>query len=610
MKNIKRHLFHSKIHQIAGCSPHFWLKNALFSNPPKLRGFWRYPVYFCITGNFTRIALLTVLSVIFLITNVYANNVNLAFGKFATQSSTYPHYTDPLASKAVDGNTSGYFWDASTTHTKKQQGAWWQVDLEEIQTIGQIIIYNRTDCCKGRLNNYKVIVSTEENFNAITYEQKFRSIPNPKIVIDLGVNGKQGRFVKIQLLGNNYLSLAEVQIIATENSCNIKKKIRSFSEIDVSSMFNDFSGLQNAPLFPNFYAFAAINDDGTITAWGDASSGGSNAPSDNDYIKIYSNIKAFAALKYDGSIIAWGDVDYGGSDAPIDNGYIKIYSNENTFVAIKNNGSITAWGNDDYGKVSDAPTGKGYLKVYSNSYAFAAIKNDGSITVWGKSYFGGLNAPTDSGYINIYSTDGAFAALKSDGSISVWGSGIIDKHLPTDSGYIKIYSNHVAFVALHIDGSIKVFTGSWAGFHENSTNNNYIKIYSTEFAFAALKTDGSIKVWGETSYGGGADAPTDSGYIDIYSTGGAFAAIKPDGSIKAWGCSVCGGLHAPKDNGYIKIYSTGSAFAAIKLDGTISSWGGLNHKGANAPDDKGYIDIYSTIDDFIAIKPDGSTKTW
>jgi hypothetical protein len=33
----------------------------------------------------------------------------------------------------------------STTHTKYEQGAWWQVDLGEEKNINQIIIYNRTD---------------------------------------------------------------------------------------------------------------------------------------------------------------------------------------------------------------------------------------------------------------------------------------------------------------------------------------------------------------------------------------------------------------------------------------------------------------------------------
>jgi hypothetical protein len=42
--------------------------------------------------------------------------------------------------------------------------------------------------------------------------------------------------------------------------------------------------------------------------------------------KIYSTAGAFAALKADGSITAWGNSDYGGTGAPSDNGYTKIYS--------------------------------------------------------------------------------------------------------------------------------------------------------------------------------------------------------------------------------------------------------------------------------------------
>jgi hypothetical protein len=44
----------------------------------------------------------------------------------------------------------------------------------------------------------------------------------------------------------------------------------------------------------------------TIKAWGNSSYGGTGAPSDSGYTKIYSNWGVFAALKADGSIKAWG----------------------------------------------------------------------------------------------------------------------------------------------------------------------------------------------------------------------------------------------------------------------------------------------------------------
>jgi diketogulonate reductase-like aldo/keto reductase len=57
-----------------------------------------------------------------------------------------------------------------------------------------------------------------------------------------------------------------------------------------------------------------------------------------------SNARAFAVLKSDGSIKAWGDSNYGGTGAPTDSGYTKIYSTSAAFAALKSDGSITAWG--------------------------------------------------------------------------------------------------------------------------------------------------------------------------------------------------------------------------------------------------------------------------
>jgi hypothetical protein len=49
---------------------------------------------------------------------------------------------------------------------------------------------------------------------------------NPKKSIKLGAHDKQGRYVRIQLLDNNYLSLAEVQVMGVDID------ILRFSEVD------------------------------------------------------------------------------------------------------------------------------------------------------------------------------------------------------------------------------------------------------------------------------------------------------------------------------------------------------------------------------------------
>jgi len=81
--------------------------------------------------------------------------------------------------------------------------------------------------------------------------------------------------------------------------------------------------------------FAALKEDGSITAWGDANVGGKGAPTDKGYVNIFATDGAFAALKADGSITTWGDEKRGGKGAPRDRGYTKILSNRYAFVAIK-----------------------------------------------------------------------------------------------------------------------------------------------------------------------------------------------------------------------------------------------------------------------------------
>jgi hypothetical protein len=47
----------------------------------------------------------------------------------------------------------------------------------------------------------------------------------------------------------------------------------------------------------NNQAFATLQADGSITAWGHSGNGGTGAPTGSGYTKIYSNSYAFAALK-------------------------------------------------------------------------------------------------------------------------------------------------------------------------------------------------------------------------------------------------------------------------------------------------------------------------
>jgi hypothetical protein len=128
---------------------------------------------------------------------------NLALGRPTSQSTTA---VGGVSSRAVDGNTNGHWDNGSVTHTDAH--GWWQVDLESVQPVGNVVLWNRTDCCAERLNNFELVVSSD----GINWQ----SYPYPAVAgqrVGFTVN-RAARYVRVQLNGNEPLSLAEVQVFA------------------------------------------------------------------------------------------------------------------------------------------------------------------------------------------------------------------------------------------------------------------------------------------------------------------------------------------------------------------------------------------------------------
>ena len=86
---------------------------------------------------------------------------------------------------------------------------------------------------------------------------------------------------------------------------------------------------------------------------------------------VHGNTQAFAALDANGAITAWGKDDHGGNGAPAGSGYVSIASSCCAFAALDANGAIAAWGNIEYGG-SSTPAGSGYISIASTAEAFAA----------------------------------------------------------------------------------------------------------------------------------------------------------------------------------------------------------------------------------------------
>jgi hypothetical protein len=217
--------------------------------------------------------------------------VDLALGKTATQSSTL--YTS--ASAAVDGNRDGNFANASVTHTSNTFQPWWQVDLGVSQNLDTIRLWNRTDCCSDRLSNFYVLVS----------DQPFVSTDLTSTINQAGVSnyytpgqagtmtaisiGRTGRYVRVQLAGTNFLSLAEVEISGS-GQLNVAQTVpgSAFPRATASSTFS-----------ASYPASAVIDGDRQGRNWGNG--GGWNDATEGQFSSDWLQVN-FAGTKTIGEI--------------------------------------------------------------------------------------------------------------------------------------------------------------------------------------------------------------------------------------------------------------------------------------------------------------------
>ena len=141
-------------------------------------------------------------------------STNISKGKPTKQSSTGFGGT---SERAVDGNREGNYGGNSVTHTEGNLKAWWEVDLKKLSDISQVKIYNRTDCCEERLSNFNLLFSKRPFPNAPVADaqlQNYGAISISSINKSKAITvSKNARYLRIQLKGHNYLSLAEVEVI-------------------------------------------------------------------------------------------------------------------------------------------------------------------------------------------------------------------------------------------------------------------------------------------------------------------------------------------------------------------------------------------------------------
>ncbi len=105
-------------------------------------------------------------------------------------------------------------------HTSRQNDPWWQVDLESECRVQRVVVWNRCDAVAPRAAHLQVLASPDGSSWQEWYTHGgtvfYGFSDNAPLVVDIG--GKPARFVRIQLQGEEFLHLDEVEVFGADGA--------------------------------------------------------------------------------------------------------------------------------------------------------------------------------------------------------------------------------------------------------------------------------------------------------------------------------------------------------------------------------------------------------
>jgi len=112
--------------------------------------------------------------------------------------------------RSIKGNPRGLVdgdKKSMAIHTKKGQGEWASIDLGALESINEVRVYNRRDCCQARAVPLRIEVSSNGS-NYVTVGRRDKVFDD----FTLTFPPVEARYVRVLNESNNILHLAEVEV--------------------------------------------------------------------------------------------------------------------------------------------------------------------------------------------------------------------------------------------------------------------------------------------------------------------------------------------------------------------------------------------------------------
>ncbi|MCJ2134422.1 FkbM family methyltransferase [Methylobacterium sp. J-026] len=136
----------------------------------------------------------------------------ISAGKPAAQSSLCEwSYFD--VANGPQGGVNGPLTGRPGFHTDIEDAPWWQVDLEAIQALNEVRVYNRMDCARERSRTLQVLLSNDGETWRRVHDQAGRTFGGADgRPLQVPLAGERARYVRLQLAERAFLHLDKVHV--------------------------------------------------------------------------------------------------------------------------------------------------------------------------------------------------------------------------------------------------------------------------------------------------------------------------------------------------------------------------------------------------------------
>lgn len=324
--------------------------------------------------------------------------------------------------------------------------------------------------------------------------------------------------------------------------------------------FNTLSDFSFKSIASGLFHSMAVQDDGTLWAWGSNGSGqlgtGDNEIKKSPVIvatgfeKISAGYQFSVGIKSDGTLWTWGENDAGqigdgtyqnkNSPVNIGDGFIEVSAGHNHVLAIKTDGTLWAWGNNEFGQLGDGSTenknepvliGSGFSKIAAGLDHSLAIKNDGTLWAWGRNNAGQLG----------------------DGTSGIAGQKLFP--IQVGENFKEISGGYYHTLAIGTNNKLWAWGGNYDGqLGNNDTGgfyttpveigDNFSLVSTFSFHSLSIDSDGNLWSWGKNGTGQLGDNTTSdknapiqigSNFILVNAGFHHTLSLKNDGTIWGWG---------------------------------------------------------------------------